>query len=353
MQSLFRNTSRFLNTAASQNVRKVTLFPGDGIGKEISVSLQHVFEAAKVPIEWEVYNVGAEAAAQTGVLISDEAIESVRRNKVGLKGPLGTPIGAGHRSLNVALRQNLGLYANVRPTKSIPAVKTRYDNVDLVVVRENTEGMYTGQEFRLPHGVTVGMKVITESASMRIAKYAFDFAVQNGRKKVTCVHKANIQKLTDGLFLECCRKVAAEYPQIKFEDKIIDAACMSLVQDPTKFDILVMENLYGDIVSDLTSGLIGGLGLTGSGNFGENGAMFEAVHGTAPDIAGKNLANPCALLFSGVMMLRYLNLEEHASRIEQAVFRTLENKASCTGDLGGKAKTTEFTRTVISNLDSV
>jgi isocitrate dehydrogenase (NAD+) len=264
---------------------------------------------------------------------------------------MATPIGKGHRSLNVTLRQKLQLYANVRPSKSIPAVKTRYDNVDLVVVRENTEGMYTGQEFALPEGVTVGIKLVTQKASTRIARYAFDYAVKNNRKKVTCVHKANIQKVTDGLFLETCRQVAKEYPQIQFDEKIIDACCMMLVQDPTKFDVLVMQNLYGDIVSDLTSGLIGGLGLTGSGNFGENGALFEAVHGTAPDIAGKDLANPSALLFSGVMMLRHMGMESEAVNVERAIHRALADPKAITGDLGGKAKCSEFTRAVVANLD--
>lgn len=335
--------------AFSSATRTVTLFPGDGIGPEISAALQRVFAAAKVPIAWEVFQVGAEAAAKTGTLIPAAAIESLQRNTVGIKGPTATPSGGGHKSLNVTLRQSLGLYANVRPAKSIPAVPTRFEGVDLVIVRENTEDLYSGQEAMVTEGVAVSLKVITEKASMRIARYAFDYAVRHNRKKVTAIHKANIMKLSDGLFLECCRRVAKEYPQIQFEDKIVDATCMMLVQNPRQFDVMVLPNLYGDIVSDLAAGLIGGLGLTASANHGEKAVLYEAVHGTAPDIAGKDLANPSALILSGVEMLRHLNMGEQASNVENAVMRALQGKA-VTKDLGGSATCTQFTDAIIANL---
>ncbi|KAF0852706.1 mitochondrial isocitrate dehydrogenase (NAD+) [Andalucia godoyi] len=340
---------RLFSTAVAAGSRTVTLFPGDGIGREISSALQKVFTAASVPVVWDTYDVGAEAAERTGSLITKEALDSVLRTGVCLKGPTATPIGKGHKSLNVTLRQTLDIYANVRPAKTIAAVPTRYEKVDIVIVRENTEDLYAGQEAVITDGVNISLKIITEKASTRIAKYAFEYAVANGRKKVSAIHKANIMKLTDGLFLECCRKVAKEYPQITYDERIIDATCMMLVQDPTKFDVMVLPNLYGDIVSDLAAGLIGGLGLTASSNYGQKAVLFEAVHGTAPDIAGKDLANPSALLFSGAMMLRHLGLKTHADQIENAVLKTLKGSVK-TKDLGGNSTCSEFTNHVIKNL---
>ncbi|EGG23509.1 isocitrate dehydrogenase [Cavenderia fasciculata] len=324
---------------------KVTLIPGDGIGPEISDAVKIIFAAAKAPIEWETVNVNA----QTGV--SDEVIASIHRNKVGLKGPLGTPIGTGHQSLNLALRKTFNLYANVRPCLSIPGFKTRYDDVNTVVIRENTEGEYSGIENMPVKGVAQSIKVITKEASARVANYAFQYALANNRQKVTCVHKANIMKQSDGLFVKTCREVSTRYPTIKYEEMVVDNNCMQLVLNPSKLDVMVLPNLYGDIVSDLCAGLIGGLGLTPSGNIGENGAaIFEAVHGTAPDIAGQGKANPTALLLSGIMMLRHLGFNEHAQRIESAILTTIAEGKATTKDLGGNSGTKDFTDAVISKL---
>eukprot|EP01027_Heterolobosea_sp_BB2_P025434 GEZU01039040.1.p1 GENE.GEZU01039040.1~~GEZU01039040.1.p1 ORF type:complete len:383 (-),score=138.87 GEZU01039040.1:174-1241(-) len=333
---------------ATKEKRTVTLFRGDGIGPEISDAVIQIFEAAKAPINWEPQPIGQPDAQ--GNLVSQAALDSVLRNKLALKGPLATPIGKGHKSLNLTLRQALGLYANVRPAKNMPGIVTPFNNVDLVTVRENTEGEYSGLEHEVVPGVVESLKIITRTASERIAEYAFKYAVEHGRSKVTAVHKANIMKKADGLFLTCCREVAEKYPQIKYEEAIVDAACMRLVKNPAEFDVLVMPNLYGDIVSDLASGLIGGLGLTPSGNYGEKASLFEAVHGTAPDIAGQNKANPTALLLSAVMLLRHIGEKDIADNIQNAVFSVFQEGKCLTGDLGGKATTTEFTKAVIDRL---
>ncbi|KAJ8718273.1 hypothetical protein PYW08_002510 [Mythimna loreyi] len=335
----------------SSGVRKVTLIPGHGIGPEITVAVQKIFEAAKVPIEWDEVDVTAVRGPDGKMGIPQKAIDSVNANKIGLKGPLMTPIGKGYRSLNLALRKEFDLYANVRPCRSMEGIKTLYDNVDVVTVRENTEGEYSGIEHEIVDGVVQSIKLITEEASMRVAEFAFVFAKENNRKKVTAVHKANIMRMSDGLFLRCCRDVANKYPDIKFEERYLDTVCLNMVQDPALFDVLVMPNLYGDIMSDLCSGLVGGLGLTPSGNIGKNGALFESVHGTAPDIAGKDLANPTALLLSAIMMLRHLKLHEHAERIQSACYAVLREGKHLTGDLGGTGKCSEFTNAIISKFN--
>eukprot|EP00897_Mesotaenium_endlicherianum_P001877 jgi/Mesen1/1717/ME000138S00576 len=328
-----------------------TLFPGDGIGPEISAAVKDIFNAAKVPIIWDEHYVGTTVDPLTGSFVTKDSMDSVRKHGIGLKGPMATPIGKGHKSLNLALRKELGLFANVRPCLSIPGYKTRYDNVDLVTIRENTEGEYSGLEHTVVKGVVESLKIITRQASMRVAEYAFQYAKDNNRQRVSAIHKANIMKKTDGLFLQCCREVAERYPDIVYEEVIIDNCCMMLVKNPSLFDVLVMPNLYGDIISDLCAGLIGGLGLTPSGNIGMNGlALMEAVHGTAPDIAGKNMANPTALLLSSVMMLRHLGLVEHAENIHQSILKTMAEGKYLTGDLGGTATTVDYTKAVIGNL---
>eukprot|EP01113_Clastostelium_recurvatum_P013473 TRINITY_DN1713_c0_g1_i4.p1 TRINITY_DN1713_c0_g1~~TRINITY_DN1713_c0_g1_i4.p1 ORF type:complete len:360 (+),score=100.69 TRINITY_DN1713_c0_g1_i4:565-1644(+) len=325
--------------------RTVTLIPGDGIGPEISDAVVEVFKVAGVPIQWEPVVVSPE----TGV--SDDVIASVNKNKIGLKGPLATPIGKGHMSLNLALRKSFNLYANVRPCLSIPGFKTRYDNVDVVVIRENTEGEYSGIENVPVKGVAQSIKIITAEASRRIANYAFQYATLHNRKTVTAVHKANIMKLSDGLFIKTVREVATRYPLIKYEEMFVDNCCMKLTMNPQRLDVMVLPNLYGDIVSDLCAGLIGGLGLTPSGNIGDNGAaIFEAVHGTAPDIAGQNKANPTALLLSSIMMLRHMGMRDYADRIERAVLGTIREGKTITGDLGGSSGTKEFTQAVCKAL---
>eukprot|EP00761_Pharyngomonas_kirbyi_P011717 gb/GECH01011743.1/.p1 GENE.gb/GECH01011743.1/~~gb/GECH01011743.1/.p1 ORF type:complete len:361 (+),score=60.76 gb/GECH01011743.1/:1-1083(+) len=339
-------TGRMFSSAAQPHT--VTLFRGHGIGPEISDAVCEIIDRSGVPINWEPHEIGKPSA--NGKLIADEALDSVRRNGVALKGPLETPIGTGYPSLNLTLRKELGLYANVRPAKSVPGIKTVHPGVDTVVVRENTEGEYSGLEHEVVPGVVESLKVITREASTRVARYAFEYARKHNRNKVSAVHKANIMKKADGLFLTCCREVAAEYPDIKFEEVIVDACCMHLVKDPASFDVMVLPNLYGDIVSDLCAGLIGGLGLTPSGNYGKHAAMFEAVHGTAPDIAGKNIANPTALLLSSVMMLRHLGHMDAADRIERAVFDNFKEGRVLTKDLGGEATTTEFTKSIVDRL---
>ncbi|CAM6082625.1 unnamed protein product [Calypogeia fissa] len=329
----------------------VTLFPGDGIGPEISASVKEIFKAASVPVEWEEHYIGTEVDERTGSFLTWESMESVRRNGIGLKGPMTTPIGKGFKSLNLTLRKELGLYANVRPCLSIPGYKTRYDNVDLVTIRENTEGEYSGLEHQVVKGVVESLKIITRQASMRVAEYAFQYARAHGRKRVSAIHKANIMKKTDGLFLQCCREVSEKYPDITYEEVIIDNCCMMLVKNPSLFDVLCMPNLYGDIISDLCAGLIGGLGLTPSGNIGDNGlALMEAVHGTAPDIAGRNIANPTALLLSSVMMLQHLGMNDKAEMIHSSILKTIEQGKYLTGDLGGKSGTSDYTKAVIENL---
>ncbi|XP_026727596.1 probable isocitrate dehydrogenase [NAD] subunit alpha, mitochondrial isoform X1 [Trichoplusia ni] len=335
----------------SSGVRKVTLIPGHGIGPEITVAVQKIFEAAKVPIEWDEVDVTAVRGPDGKFGIPQKAIDSVNANKIGLKGPLMTPVGKGYRSLNLALRKEFDLYANVRPCKSLDGIKTLYDNVDVVTIRENTEGEYSGIEHEIVDGVVQSIKLITEEASKRVAEFAFQFARDNNRKKVTAVHKANIMRMSDGLFLRCCRELATKYPDIKFEERYLDTVCLNMVQDPSKFDVLVMPNLYGDIMSDMCSGLVGGLGLTPSGNIGKNGALFESVHGTAPDIAGKDMANPTALLLSAIMMLRHLQLNDHADRVQNACYEVLREGKSLTGDLGGNGTCSGYTNAIISKLN--
>ncbi|CAF0733999.1 unnamed protein product [Adineta ricciae] len=330
-------------TPSSDTQRTVTLIPGDGIGPEISNSVQRIFEAAEVPLNWESVDVTPVKSADGKFRIPARAIESVTKNRIGLKGPLATPVGKGHQSLNLALRKQFNLFANVRPCKTLEGYNTPYTNVDLVTIRENTEGEYSGIEHTIVPGVVQSIKLITEHASLRVCEYAFLYAKQNKREKVTVVHKANIMRLSDGLFLKNARDVAEKYPEIKFEEMYLDTVCLKMVQDPTQFDCLVMPNLYGDILSDLCAGLIGGLGLTPSGNIGEEGAaIFEAVHGTAPDIAGQDKANPTALLLSSVMMLRHLQMVDKADRIEKACFDTIKEGKVLTGDLGGKSKCSEI-----------
>lgn len=330
----------------------ITLFSGDGIGPEISRAVQDIFAAAHVPVEWEEHAVSTKNVKPGQDLIPPEAIESVLRNGYGLKGPLETPIGKGHKSLNLTLRQKLSLFANVRPCLSMPGVKTKFDNVDVVTIRENTEGEYVGLEHEVVPGVVESLKVITRKASERVARFAFDYARNNGRKRVTAVHKASVIKMSDGMFLDCCRRVSQEYPDVAYDEALIESCCGYLVSEPERYDVLVLTNLAGDIVSDLAAGLIGGLGLTPSLNKGENTVLAEAVHGTAPDIVGRDLANPTALLMSSLMMLREMNLHAHADQIEAAVHRVLRDGRWKTVDLGGKAKGSEYTRAIIDSIDT-
>ena len=331
---------------------KVILIPGDGIGPEITEAAVRVVEAAGVDIEWERHEAGIPSVQKHGVSVSDELLDSIRRNKIALKGPITTLVGKGFKSANVTLRQKLDLYANLRPVKSIGGIRSRYEKVDLVIVRENTEDLYTGIENLISPGVTQAIKVVTERASVRIARWAFEYAKNNDRKKVTLVHKANIMKVSDGLFLRIFEEVAKEYPEIEAEDKIVDALAMSLVMDPSRFDVLLLGNLFGDIVSDLAAGLVGGLGVVPGANIGEEFAVFEAVHGTAPDIAGKNVANPTALIFSALLMLRHLGENAAADRIFKSVVVNLAIGKCLTADLGGSCSTTEFTDELIKEIKS-
>jgi isocitrate dehydrogenase (NAD+) len=328
----------------------ITLIPGDGIGPEVSSAVVRIIEATGVDIRWETHYAGAQALEKFGSTLPEELLESIKRNRVALKGPITTPVGKGFTSVNVGLRKALDLYANLRPVRALPGVPARYPELDLVVVRENTEDLYAGIEHVVVPGVVESIKVITEKASTRIARYAFEFARREGRRKVTAVHKANIMKLSDGLFLECFRKVAADYPEIEAEDKIVDNACMQLVMRPEQFDIMLLENLYGDIVSDLCAGLIGGLGLVPGANIGELGAVFEAVHGSAPDIAGQGIANPTALLQSGILMLRHLGEREAADRVERAMLKVYTDGQVRTRDVGGTSHTDEFAQAVIQAM---
>src|SRR5215470_713596 len=329
---------------------RVTLIPGDGIGPEVSAAVLRVIEAAGVQIDWERFIVGGHAQDLAGSSLPDEVIESVRRNRIALKGPVATPVGGGFESVNVRLRKILDLYANLRPVRNLPGVPSRFGEVDLIIVRENTEGLYSGLEHEVVPGVVESLKIMTEKASTRIAVFAFEHARKHKRKKVTAVHKANIMKKSDGLFLQCFRRVALDYPDIERDEKIVDNTCMQLVMNPYQFDVLLMENLYGDIVSDLAAGLVGGLGVVPSGNIGKECALFEAVHGTAPDIAGKNLANPTALLLSAIMMLHHINERDAATRIEAAVNRVIQARKTVTRDLGGTASTNEFADAIIAVL---
>ena len=321
----------------------ITLIPGDGIGPEVTAAVLRVVAATGVSIEWERHIAGVQAFERTGKALPVELIDSIRRNTVALKGPVSTPIGEGFSSVNVGLRKALELYANLRPVWNLPGVPARFEGVDLVIVRENTEDLYAGLEHEVVPGVVESLKIITERASTRIAQFAFDYARRHGRKRVTAIHKANIMKLGDGLFLSCVRAAAPAYPDIVYDERIVDAACMHLVMNPGQFDVLVMPNLYGDIVSDLCAGLVGGLGVVGSANLGAETAVFEAVHGSAPDIAGKNVANPTALLLSAVLMLRHIDEVAAADRIMKALETVLSSGATRTRDLKGSATTTEFT----------
>src|SRR5438105_3219267 len=325
---------------------RITLIPGDGIGPEVAASVVHIIEAAGAEIEWETHYAGAQAVEKFGETLPKELLESITRNKIALKGPVTTPIGKGFTSVNVGLRKALDLYANVRPIRALPNVPCRFPELNLVIVRENTESLYAGLEHVVVPGVVESLNIITEKASTRIARYAFDYARGNDRKKVTAVHKANIMKLSDGLFLECFYNVAKDFPEIASDDKIIDNCCMQLVMRPEQFDVLVMENLFGDIVSDLCAGLIGGLGLAPGANIGELGAVFEAVHGSAPDIAGQGIANPTALMLSAIQMLRYIGERDAAQRFETALLAVFQEGKSITKDLGGTARTNEFARAI-------
>jgi isocitrate dehydrogenase (NAD+) len=328
----------------------ITLIPGDGIGPEVSSAVVRIIEATGVDIQWETKYAGAQALEKFGSTLPEDLLESIKRNKVALKGPITTPVGKGFTSVNVGLRKALDLYANVRPVRALPNVRARYPELDLVIVRENTESLYAGLEHIVVPGVVESLKIITEKASTRIARYAFEYARREGRKKVTCAHKANIMKLSDGLFLDCFRKVGADYPEIEADDKIVDNACMQLVMRPEQFDIMLLENLYGDIVSDLCAGLVGGLGLVPGANIGELGAVFEAVHGSAPDIAGQGIANPTALLQSGILMLRHLGERDAAERIEKAMLKVYTDGQVRTRDVGGTSRTDEFAQAVIQAM---
>ena len=329
----------------------ITLIPGDGIGPEVSAAVVRILKASGVAIDWDRHDAGIVALERHGTTLPHPLLDSVERNKVALKGPLTTPIGTGFTSVNVGLRKALDLYANLRPVYNLPGVQSRFQGVDLVLVRENTEDLYSGLEHEVIPGVVESLKIITERASTRVARFAFEYARKNGRKRVTSVHKANIMKLSDGLFIDCARNVARDFLDLQYDERIVDAACMHLVMTPEKFDVLLMPNLYGDILSDLCAGLVGGLGVVGSGNMGTSTAVFEAVHGTAPDIAGKNLANPMALLLSGVMMLRHIGELERADAVTQALTRVVADPRTRTRDLGGTATTTEFTEAVCRDIE--
>ncbi|MTI80123.1 MAG: isocitrate dehydrogenase (NAD(+)) [Firmicutes bacterium] len=328
----------------------VTLIPGDGIGPEITGSVRQVIEAAGVNINWDIVEAGAAVIPEYGTPLPEYVIESIKKNKVALKGPVTTPVGKGFRSVNVALRKELNLYANLRPAKSLPGINTRYEDIDLVVVRENTEDLYAGVEHMVGQDAAESIKIITREASESIVRFAFAYALKHDRKKVTAVHKANIMKLSDGLFLECARQVASQYPEIDYEEAIVDATSMKLVQDPKTFDVMVMPNLYGDIISDLCAGLIGGLGLAPGANIGTEYAIFESVHGSAPDIAGQDLANPLAIIQSASLMLQHLGEHKAAETIYQAMVRVLQEGKYKTKDLGGSSTTTELTEAIIANM---
>jgi isocitrate dehydrogenase (NAD+) len=330
----------------------IVLIPGDGIGPEVSSATKRVLEASGLSVDWVELAAGATALEQ-GLenVLPERTLAAIKAHKVALKGPVTTPVGKGFKSVNVQLRQKLNLYAAIRPVRSMPGIKTRYENVDLVIVRENTEGLYSGIENEVAPGVVTSTKVATELGCMRIARYAFRYATRRHRKKITVFHKANIMKLTDGLFLKCAQKIQEEeYPNIDYEEVIIDAGCMKLVQDPTRFDVMLMENLYGDLMSDLCAGLVGGLGVTPGANIGDDAAVFEAVHGSAPDLAGKGLANPLALIMSGVMMLNHIHEEALASKIKEAYNAVLTEGKTLTRDLGGSVNTNDFADAIIAKM---
>src|SRR5262245_61210731 len=328
----------------------ITLIPGDGIGPEVTAAAVRVLSATCVAFDWETEPAGVAAIGECARPLPPRVLECAKRNRVARKGATETPIGTGHRSVNVELRKKLDLFANLRPIRTLPGVKSRYEGVDIVVVRENTEDLYSGLEHVVVPGVVESLKIITERASTRIALFAFDHAKALGRKRISAVHKANIMKLSDGLFLDCCRVVAREYPEITYDEIIVDNACMQLVLDPTRYDVLLLENLYGDIVSDLCAGFVGGLGMAPGANIGEDTAVFEAVHGSAPDIAGKNVANPLALVLSAAMMLDHLGEHEAASRVRTAVHEVLRDGRKLTRDLGGSAGTTEIAEAIAARV---
>ena len=332
------------------NIHKVTLIPVDGIGPEVTDAARRIIESTGVNIQWDVVEAGHQALEKYKTVLPDIVFDSIRRNKVALKGPVGTPIGEGFRSVSVTIRKTLDLYANLRPAKSFPGVKSRYEGIDIVVIRENTEDLYSGLEHEVAPGVVETLKVITERASLRIANFAFRFAKRRGRKKVTAIHKANIMKLSDGLFLDCVRRVSGDYPEIEYEEVIVDNACMQLVLNPTRFDVLLTENLYGDIVSEICAGLVGGLGFAPGANIGDNYAVFEAAHGSAPDIAGKNLANPIAITLSGALLLKYIGENKEAKVIEQAISKVLARGEVHTKDMGGSATTTDLRDAIIAEI---
>lgn len=328
----------------------ITLIPGDGIGPEVTEAARRVIEAAGVEVDWDIVYAGQNVVEEYGTPLPQYVLESVRKNKIALKGPVTTPVGTGFRSVNVALRKELDLYTNLRPALTMEGIKTRYDNIDLLIVRENTEDLYAGVEHMVGEDAAESIKIITRKACERIVRFAFELAIREKRKKVTAVHKANIMKCTDGLFLKVAREVASKYPEIVFEDMIVDAMCMKLVQVPENYDVLVMPNLYGDIISDLCAGLVGGLGVVPGGNLGENIAIFEPAHGSAPDIAGKNMANPLAIILSGVMMLKHIGEFLAADKIMNAVNEILKDKANVTPDLGGTASTSGMADAIISQI---
>ena len=331
-------------------MRRITLINGDGIGPEISDAVVKIINASGIKIEWDIQTAGEDVIEKEGTPLPERVLESIRNNKVALKAPVTTPIGKGFRSVNVQLRKSLDLYANLRPCKNLPNIKTKFDNVDIIVVRENTEDLYAGIERQIDDNTAESIKLITRKASERICKFAFDYAVKNNRKEVCVVTKANIMKLSDGLFLDCYRKISQNYPQIKKREILVDNLCMQLVQNPSQFDVLVLPNLYGDIVSDLCAGLIGGLGVAQGANIGIDYAVFEPVHGSAPDIKGLNKANPTALLLSAIEMLKYIGENVYAEKIESALFKTL-SQGKFTSDVGGNLSTTSFADTVIANLN--
>lgn len=331
-------------------MHQVTLIPGDGIGPEVIEAAKNVIEAAGVQINWDIVNAGADVYEKEGVLIPERVFESIEKNKVALKGPITTPIGCGFQSINVLLRKKYDLFSNVRPVKTIPGIDVPFQNVDLVIFRENTEDLYMGLEKKISEDTAEAVKRITKKGSTRIIRAAFDYADKNNKTKVAVVHKANILKLTDGLFLQCAREIAEEYPHIQLQEVIIDNMCMQLVMHPSQFEVIVTTNLYGDILSDLCAGLVGGLGVVPGANIGENMAVFEAVHGSAPAIAGKNISNPTAVILSGTMMLDYLGEKEKSHVISKAVTETIRQGKYLTKDLGGSASTTDMTKAIIGNM---
>ena len=336
----------------TQSAHKVTLIPGDGIGPEVTHAAVRVLEATGVKFEWETFAAGADAFEKQGEYIPKELIESIERTCVGLKGPITTPIGKGFASINVELRRRFELFANFRPIRNLPHIPTRYPDVDLIIIRENTEGLYSGIEHEVVPGVVESLKIITEKASTRISRFAFEYARKNQRKKIHAIHKANIMKLSDGLFLKCSREVAKEYPEVTYAEHIVDNTCMQLVMNPYQYDMLLMENLYGDIISDLCAAFVGGLGMVPSGNFGEHCAIFEAVHGSAPDIAGKNLANPTALIRCSLLMLRHLGEFDAALKVRNALEKVYRTREKLTRDVGGRAGTSEFTDSLIEAMEA-